>query len=249
MVRCVACLVSRSVSVSGPGAERRLTFTLARCERTPEAVEEAAAPLDHLLGLLGPVHVVERRPDEKMEEAQPVGAHRLVVMLGRNEIALGLGHLGAVHADHALREIPLERLTGEAGGEAHIDQGPGEEAGVQQVQDGVLDTADVLIDGHPAARCGRIEGPVIAPRIAVAQEVPRGVDERVHGVGLASSGATTERTRRVEETLVKGQRRLPRREELDVIGRHHRQLLLGYGDRPVLGAVDHRNRASPESLP
>jgi len=54
-----------------PGAQRQGDLTLARCERAPQAVEETTAPLDDLLRLLGPVHVVKGRPDEEMEQSQP----------------------------------------------------------------------------------------------------------------------------------------------------------------------------------
>jgi hypothetical protein len=39
-----------------------------RREGAPQAVEESPAAVDHLLGLLGPVHVVERRSHEEVEE-------------------------------------------------------------------------------------------------------------------------------------------------------------------------------------
>ena len=58
-----------------------------------DAVEESSAPVDDLVSLVGPVDVVGRRSGEEVEEAQPVGAHGLVVLLGRDEVALGLGHL------------------------------------------------------------------------------------------------------------------------------------------------------------
>ena len=209
MVRWVARRTSRSASVSGP--DRKVAPSApgalgTRREGAPEPVEETPAAVDHLLGLLGPVHVVERRPDEEVEEPQPVGPDRLVVVLGRDQVALRLGHLGAVHADHALGQVPLERLAGYAGGETHIDEGAGEEAGVEEVQDGVLDAPDVLVDRHPVPDRLGIEGPVGAPGIAEAQEVPGGVDEGVHGVGLAAGRPPIDGAGGVEEPLVEGQR-------------------------------------------
>jgi hypothetical protein len=48
---------------------------------------------------------------------------------------------------HALREQAGERLVdAEMAGAAH---GAGEEARIEQVQDRVLDAADILVDRHP----------------------------------------------------------------------------------------------------
>ena len=74
--------------------------------------------------------------------------------------------------------------------EAFVAHQFGEEAGVEQVEDGVLDAADVLVHvlpvggvfwrDHAAAVVGR----------HIAEEVPARFDEGVHGVGFAACGAT-----------------------------------------------------------
>ena len=141
-----------------------------------------------------------------MEEAEGIGPDRLEVVLRGDEVPLGLGHLGPVHADHPLSEVVREGLRPEARGQAHVDERTGVEARVQEVEDGVLDPADVLVDGHEMARRGGVERPVGAPRIAEAQEVPGRVDERVHGVGLAPGRAPVDRAGGVEEPLVERER-------------------------------------------
>ena len=73
---------------------------------------------------------------------------------GRDQVALRLRHLRAAHADHALGEQALERLAQVLGRHAQVGQRLGVEAGVHQVEDGVLDAADVLVDRHPVA--GRV---------------------------------------------------------------------------------------------
>jgi hypothetical protein len=55
----------------------------------------------------------------------------------------------------------------------HVRQRLDEEARVEQMQDGVLDAADVLIDRHPASDDLPVERHLVVVRIAVAQEVPR----------------------------------------------------------------------------
>jgi hypothetical protein len=73
-----------------------------------------------------------------------------------------------------------------------------EEARVHQVQDRVLDAADVLIDRHPAVEDLRVPGGVVVAGVRVAQVVPGGVDERVHRVRLAPGRAAADRARGVD---------------------------------------------------
>ena len=80
------------------------------------------------------------------------------------------------------------------------------------------------------------KGQVGGPRVGEAQEVPRRVDEGVHGVGLAGGRAAADRAGGVEELRVGGQRRLAGRQELDVVGGQHRQLRRpGTGTMPWSG--------------
>jgi len=90
--------------------------------------------------------------------------------------------VGLVH-HHALGEHAGERLI-QPGVTGHL-HGAGEEARIEQVQDRVLDAADVLVDRHHAIRDRARGRCVLVPRIGEAREVPRGVDERVHRVGFA----------------------------------------------------------------
>ena len=146
----------------------------------PQPAEEAVHPLD---ALVGPVGVLVGRADEQDVAARGVGADALDDRGGRDDVAPRLAHLGAVLRDHALREQRLERLLEVEVPE--VGERLGEEARVHQVQDRVLDAADVLVDGHPLAQRRRVPRGLFVARVAVAQEVPGGVDERVHRVGLA----------------------------------------------------------------
>ena len=72
---------------------------------------------------------------------------------------------------------------------ALVRQSPGDEARVKQVQHGVLDAADVLVDRHPVVRRRLVDrrfgafGPV--KRAKYQEEV----DEGVEGVGVAHGAA------------------------------------------------------------
>ena len=100
-------------------------------------------------------------------------------------VAQRLAHPAALVDDLALVQQRRERL--DEVDHPHVVQHLGEEPAVQQVQDRVLDAADVLLGGHPAAHRLLVERAVLVVRRAVAQEVPRRVDERVHRVGVALS--------------------------------------------------------------
>src|SRR6056297_3971600 len=66
---------------------------------------------------------------------------------------------------------------------------PGEEAGIEKVQDRVLDAADILVHVHPVGGFGHIGGRRRAGG-GEASEIPRRIDEGVHRVGLAPRGVS-----------------------------------------------------------
>jgi hypothetical protein len=106
-------------------------------------------------------------------------------IVGIDDVALRLRHLGRCD-HHALSEELAHGLV--VLNDADVAHHLGPEARVNQVQDGVLHAADVLIDGEPVGDLFGIEGRGGVLRIAVAIEVPAGIDEGVHGVGLAARG-------------------------------------------------------------
>ena len=213
--------------------------------QAPQPVEEPGATVQ---AEVLPVDVLLGRLDRQVRQAQRVGTQGVDDLLGCDQVPLGLGHLGAVEADHALGEQPGERLAQRGGGDAQVRQRLGEEAGVHQVQHGVLGPADVLVDRHPVLHRLLGERGVHAPRVAEAQEVPRRVDEGVHRVGLAGGGAAAVGARGVQEPLVEAQRRLSGGAELDVVGREHGQFVERDGSGPAGLAVHDRDRTSPEPL-
>ena len=109
----------------------------------------------------------------------------------------------------ALVEQAQERLAERD--EAELVQDLDEVAGVEQVHDGVIDAADALVDGEPVVDERTIEGRLVVARIAVTQEVPGRVDERVHRVGFAPSFAAAARTGNADPVLRRFERRLASR--------------------------------------
>ena len=123
-----------------------------------------------------------------------------------------------------------------------------EEARVEQVQDRVLDAADVLVDRHPARNGVAPPRLLVVGGVAVAQEVPGGVDEGVHRVGLAARRPAADRAGRGDPVLGGGKRRAPLRRVVLDLGEQHRQLACRQRDDAVIGAVDDGDRAAPVAL-
>ncbi len=72
-----------------------------------------------------------------------------------HHVALGLGHLGPVFEDHALGEEALKGLVDLD--QPQVSQDLGEKAGIEQVQHGVFDAADVLVHRGPIIHPGRVQ--------------------------------------------------------------------------------------------
>ena len=148
---------------------------------------------------------------------------------------------------HALREQSVERLNRflrQVAGHVH---GAREEARVQQVQDGMLDSADVLVDVHPVIRLlpNRWR---ICPRRGEPDEIPGAVHERVHRVrfpqGRPAAGGT-----RAAAPLAVPLQRIPGNAEIRLFGQHDRQVLLFFGNGAAILAVHDRDRTAPIPLP
>ena len=147
----------------------------------PEPGEEPEDPLD---ALVRPVPALDRRPHEADVGSQRVRPEAVDVLSRIDGVAAGLGHLRPVAGDHSLGEQVGERLLRFE--QVHVVQRLDEEARVHQVQDRVLDPADVLVDRHPVV--GDLSRPrlLVIAVVQVAEEVPGGIDEGVHRVRLAT---------------------------------------------------------------
>ena len=147
--------------------------------------------------------------------------------------------------DHALGQQLGERLVDLD--QLHVAHHLGPEARVEQVQDRVLDAADVLVHRHPVLRSGA-DHRVVELRVAIAHEVPGAVDEGVHRVGFAARRAAAGRAGDVQERAVLGER-VARAVGDQVFGQDDRQVLLGHRDDAARLAVDDRDRRAPVALP
>ncbi len=141
----------------GHGLDDRLIRLLQH--DAPKPIEEADDALEP--GVL-PLGVLLDRADEEQVHADRVGSVSLDVLVRRDRVALRLRHLRAVAVEHSLREQAREGLP--KPDHPEVVQHLHEEARVEQVQDRVLDTADVLIDREPVVDELAVERRVIVVR-------------------------------------------------------------------------------------
>ena len=147
-------------------------------------------------------------------------------------------------AHHALGEQPGEGL-----GEvelAVVGHRPGEEAGIEQMQDRVLDAADILIDRQPVGAGFRGHRRAGARR-AEAREIPRRIDEGIERRGLALRRAAAFGASGALPCRVAVER-VARRLEVDVVRQLDRQIGARHRDDAALRAMHHRDRAAPVAL-
>ena len=125
-------------------------------------------------------------------------------------------------------------------------QRPGPEARVEQVQDRMLDAADILRDRQPFFGLGPIERLVVgwlAKRMKYQLE-----STKVSSVSVSRVAAPPQLG---QFDMLPGRmavERIAGDVEADVVGQDDRQLLARHGDRPACGAMDDRDRRAPVAL-
>ena len=212
-------------------------------DQAPDPVQESGDAVD---AAIVPFGVQLRWPDEELIDAGGVGAVALDQLVRRDAVALRLRHHGTVALDHPLREKRREWFVD--GDHLGVVKGLHEEARIEQVQDRVLDAADVLVDRHPVVNLGLVEGQRLVVGVGVAQEVPRRIDEGIHGVGFATGRLAAARARGVDEFGRVREGVLAVGSKLDVVRQRHRKLVHGDRHDAVVRAVDHGDRHSPVAL-
>jgi len=148
----------------------------------PDAGEKAGGTFHTLVA---PLQVLFGRCGKEAEEPNGIGAIGLDHLIRVHHIALGFAHLGAVFDHHALgQEVQEGFIDLEI---SQVAQHLGEEAGVEQVQDGMFDPADVLIDRQPVAHLPVIERGFPGRGAGEPGKIPGRFHEGVHGVGFTPS--------------------------------------------------------------
>src|SRR5437899_9731529 len=114
------------------------------CISDEEAIDASEKSLDAFNAGILPVEIAIRGRSEEAVQACCVGSVARDHLVGRNDIAQVLRHLPAFFDHHALGEEALDWLV--VGDHAKVTHELRPEARVDQVQNGVLDAANVLID-------------------------------------------------------------------------------------------------------
>src|SRR2546423_15347905 len=108
--------------------------------------------------------------------------------------------------------------------------------------------ADILIDGKPVGDFLGVVGSFVVVGIAVAIEIPGGIDKGVHGIGLAARGSSAFRTNGVHEFRERRKRRGTFSRESGILREDDRQILIGNRHDAILLTVNNRNRRAPVPL-
>ena len=112
----------------------------------------------------------------------------------------------------------------------------------------MLDPADVLVDAAlTPVRHALVDHRPIVVRAAVAQEIPRRLDEGIHGIRLAPRRLAALGTGTLIELGHLGERTTGARHR-HVFRQHNRQLIVRYRDVAARRTMDDRNRAAPVTL-
>ena len=137
-------------------------------------------------------------------------------------------------------------------GFVHFDQAQiahdlGPEARVEQVQNGVLNAANVLVHGHPVVSTFS-HHLVGMGRVAIAHEVPRRINKGVHGVGLAAPRFAAYRTHHASMKAFVFVKRIARPIGNAIKRQNHRQIFFRHGHRAVFIAMNDGDGCTPIAL-
>ena len=156
---------------------------------------------------------------------------------------------------HALRQQLGERLVNCHQAQVTHDLGP--KACVEQVQDRMLDAANVLVHAAAAGGFGLVPHPVVGAgthhlsavlRVAVAHEVPGRIDKGVHGVRLAPGGLAANRADHAGMKAFVLDQRITRAVRHAVLRQDHGQVFFRHRHRAVFSAMNDRDRRAPVAL-
>ena len=147
--------------------------------------------------------------------------------------------------DHALRQQAFKRFVNID--QAFVAHQFGEETRVQEVQNRVFDTADVLVDRAPVFRGFSRYHAFCELGRHVAEEIPARFHEGVHGVGFAFCSAAAAWAGGFVKLWHFCQRRT-HAVGYDVFRQDDRQLVGRDGYVAAFFAMDDRNRATPVAL-
>ena len=163
-----------------------------------------------------------------------------------NAVAQRFTHFSAVFDDHALGQQVGKRFV--VFNKACVTQYLHEETGIQQMQDRMLDTADILIDRSPVINSFFAERGSGVFRVGIPQIIPGRTQEGIHSIGLAAGRLAAFGAGAIDKAVAGCQRRNTSGVKLDVFRQTHRQLCFRYQHFAAVRAVNDRDRRAPVTL-
>src|SRR3989442_1255161 len=163
-----------------------------------------------------------------------------------NDVAFRLRHCRATLQYHSLRKESRRGLA--VLNQSKIAHYLAPETGVHQVQNGVRNAADVLVDRKPIVNFCRIVWRVRVVRIAIAIKIPRGINKGVHGVSFAARRTSTFRACGIHKLRRCRERRSALTRQIRIRRQHNRQIPVRYGNHAVFLAINDGNGRAPVSL-
>ena len=193
------CLIQAVLvqGLCGPVVDMSICQLPQALEKTMRTLHTGVHPFQRLLGRRG----------KHGEQAYRVGTVTINKPLRVNGVALRFRHLGAVLQHHALSQQTGKRFIRDQ--QAFIAHQLVKEARVQQVQHGVFDTTDIVVDRQPVIGT-LIQHAVVLVGAGITCEIPGRFKKRIKGVGFTLGTATAFRTAGVNEVCHLLQRRTGR---------------------------------------
>ena len=209
----------------------------------PHTVQETEASF---YPLVAPLQFPFRRSRKKDKQTGRIGAELLQNFFRGNHVAKGLAHLGSVFDDHTLGQQVGKGFV--IIYHARIPQYLQEEAGIQQMKDGVFNAADVLVYRTPVAINFFGKRRLIVFRIGITEIIPGGTQEGVHGIRFPGSVSAALGALAVQEAFTGSQGGFGAGVEFDIFRQHNRQFLFRNQHFAAVRAVNDRNGGTPVTL-
>src|SRR5438874_8611518 len=143
-----------------------------------KSVDSDQEALDTFYPLILPIEFAIRRGGEQRVHAGTVSAIALDHLIRRDNVAQAFGHFCSALDDHALSKEAFCRFI--VLDQSHIAHEFSPEARINEMQNGVFNPADILIDStlsKPIAALLAVERRLIILSIGVAVEIPLRINE------------------------------------------------------------------------
>src|SRR5438105_1695456 len=214
-----------------------------------KSVDAAQEALDTFHSFILPIEFAIRRGGEQRVHAGAVSTVALNHLIRGDDVTQTFGHLGSALDDHALRKQAFGGFV--VLDQSHVAHEFSPEARVNEMQNGVFNPANILIDAlisKPVAGLIAVERRLIILRVRITIEIPRRIDERVHRVSLTSRRAAAFWASGIDELRHLGQWRATGKGDVDVFRQDYRQVFFEHRDNAIPFAIQHGDGRAPIAL-